>query len=150
MLCKFCNKEFKSVWKHEDFCKLNPNKKKCLVGFKEGNQLWKKAPEPWNKGKKVGPHPMWRETYPNEKIFVENSTYARHSLKDRIFADNLLENKCAICDIPPIWMDKPMPLILDHINGINNDNRLENLRLICSNCDSQLKTYKARNKKKIN
>ena len=44
------------------------------------------------------------------------------------------------------WCGKPMPLILDHINGINNDNRLENLRFVCSNCDSQLDTYKSRNK----
>jgi len=40
-----------------------------------------------------------------------------------------------------------MPLILDHINGVNNDNRLENLRFVCSNCDSQLDTYKSRNRK---
>lgn len=44
------------------------------------------------------------------------------------------------------WQGKPMPLILDHINGINNDNRLENLRFVCSNCDSQLPTYKSKNR----
>jgi hypothetical protein len=38
-----------------------------------------------------------------------------------------------------------MVLILDHINGYNNDNRIENLRFVCSNCDSQLDTYKSRN-----
>jgi len=42
-------------------------------------------------------------------------------------------------------MGKPMPLILDHINGINNDNRIENLRFVCSNCDTQLPTYKSKN-----
>ena len=40
-----------------------------------------------------------------------------------------------------------MDLVLDHINGVNNDNRLENLRFLCNNCDSQLPTFKARNKK---
>lgn len=40
-----------------------------------------------------------------------------------------------------------MPLILDHVNGINNDNRIENLRFVCSNCDSQLHTYKSKNRK---
>ena len=39
-----------------------------------------------------------------------------------------------------------MPLILDHINGINNDHKLENLRFLCSNCDSIQDTYKGRNK----
>ena len=37
-----------------------------------------------------------------------------------------------------------MPLILDHINGINNDNRIENLRFLCSNCDSIQSTYKSK------
>lgn len=41
-------------------------------------------------------------------------------------------------------MGKPLVLILDHKNGVNNDNRLENLRFVCSNCDSQLETYKNR------
>ena len=41
-----------------------------------------------------------------------------------------------------------MPLILDHKNGINNDNRLENLRFLCSNCDSIQDTYKSKNKNK--
>jgi single-stranded DNA-specific DHH superfamily exonuclease len=40
-----------------------------------------------------------------------------------------------------------MPLILDHINGINDDNRLENLRFLCSNCDSIQDTYKSKNRK---
>jgi 5-methylcytosine-specific restriction endonuclease McrA len=43
-------------------------------------------------------------------------------------------------------MGKIMPLILDHINGISNDNRIENLRFLCSNCDSIQDTYKGRNR----
>ena len=85
----------------------------------------------------------------NEDVFIENSTYARHRLKGRIIDQNLLPHEtCSICGISNIWNGEIMPLILDHINGINNDNRLENLRLICSNCDSQLPTYKSRNIKK--
>lgn len=40
---------------------------------------------------------------------------------------------------------KKLTLILDHINGHNNDNRLENLRWVCPNCDQQLNTSKGRN-----
>ena len=71
-------------------------------------------------------------------------SYARHQILDvpRFWGS------CACCGIEAIWNGKPMPLILDHINGINDDNRLENLRFVCSNCDSQLDTYKARNKRK--
>lgn len=78
----------------------------------------------------------------NEEVFVVNSSYARHNLKRRILKNKMIPYECACCGIKDEWQGKPMPLILDHINGINNDNRLENLRFVCSNCDSQLPTYK--------
>ena len=43
-----------------------------------------------------------------------------------------------------------MSLILDHINGINNDNRLENLRIVCPNCNATLPTHCGRNKRVLN
>ena len=54
-------------------------------------------------------------------------------------------HKCEICGIET-WMNKPVPLVLDHINGDGLDDRLENLRLVCCNCDAQLPTYKSKNK----
>ena len=87
-------------------------------------------------------------TKKDSEVFIENSTYPRHRLKQRILESCMIEYKCALCGIGPEWMGKPMPLILDHINGINNDNRSKNLRFVCSNCDSQLPTYKSRNKRK--
>lgn len=54
-------------------------------------------------------------------------------------------HKCSICNNTK-WMEKPIPLVIDHINGRANDNRLENLRLVCNNCDAQLPTYKSKNK----
>ena len=107
----------------------------------------KKGYIPWNTGKKVGRASHWDDKFPLEKVFVENSSYPRHCLKKRILNNNLLKYICDCCGIGPEWRGNPMPLILDHINGKNNDNRIENLRFVCSNCDSQLETYKSKNKK---
>jgi hypothetical protein len=55
--------------------------------------------------------------------------------------------KCAICNNPPLWMDAPLSLHYDHINGVNSDNRKVNSRLICPNCHSQTPSYCGRNRK---
>jgi 5-methylcytosine-specific restriction endonuclease McrA len=44
------------------------------------------------------------------------------------------------------WNGKPITLTVDHINGHANDWSVPNIRIICPNCDSQLPTYKGRNK----
>ena len=82
------------------------------------------------------------QTIPDEEVFCENATIARQHVKKRIITRGLIEHRCSICNNGGVWLGNPLTLILDHINGINNDNRLENLRFLCSNCDSQLPTYK--------
>ena len=56
------------------------------------------------------------------------------------------DHKCAICGMNDTWNNKPLVFILDHIDGNADNNNRENLRLICPNCDSQLDTYKSKNK----
>lgn len=143
MKCQFCDKAFKNNGGkalHEKYCKLNPNKAEYVRGQGAGAQ---KGCKIWNKGLKTGPK---SDRYPLTKVMVENSSYSRTHLRRRLIEDKLLPYECSICGINDIWNGKPMPLILDHINGINNDHRLENLRFVCSNCDSQLDTYKSRNR----
>lgn len=77
---------------------------------------------------------------------VENSPYGKtSSLKRRLVREGLLVSECATCKITD-WLGEPLVLHLDHVNGRNNDNRIENLRLLCPNCHSQTDTYCGRNK----
>jgi hypothetical protein len=83
----------------------------------------------------------------NSSLFVKNSENGNTTIRRRILKGNLISYKCHECKCSDKWRGKRMPLILDHINGINSDNRLENLRFLCSNCDSIQPTYKGRNNK---
>ena len=83
-----------------------------------------------------------------EDVLVANSSYKTGNLKVKLLKHGLLENKCKICGIGPEWNGKPLTLALDHENGINNDHRLSNIRLLCPNCHSQTPTFAGRNIKK--
>lgn len=79
-----------------------------------------------------------------EDILKENCRHQRTVLRRYVIKNNLIPYKCAICGCTE-WQGKTLSLELDHINGVNNDNRLENLRFLCPNCHSQTSTYGSRN-----
>lgn len=95
------------------------------------------------KGKSTLGKSVERIIDPN-KLFKENSKHNRTVLRRYILNHELIPYKCAICGAIE-WQGKTLSLELDHINGINNDNRLENLRFLCPNCHSQTTTYGSRN-----
>ena len=78
-----------------------------------------------------------------------NEKYCRGNYTPKTFKSEFLKEQngvCAICNSKPIHNGKPLVFILDHIDGDASNNKRENLRMICPNCDSQLETYKSKNK----
>ena len=75
--------------------------------------------------------------------------YARANYQPKLFKPDIIAEQngvCAICGMKPEWNGKPLVFILDHIDGHASHNERSNLRCICPNCDSQLDTYKSKNK----
>jgi hypothetical protein len=78
---------------------------------------------------------------PLEEVLARNSTVARKDVKRRLFQEKLKEPRCELCGQGEEWRGRQMSLILDHINGIRDDHRLENLRIVCPNCAATLDTH---------
>lgn len=86
----------------------------------------------WSKDKKLKTDSRIKEkSMPLEQVMVANSTYSRGCLKKRLLDAGIKHNKCEICGFEGDWNGRPIVFIIDHINGINNDHRLENLRMVC-------------------
>jgi 5-methylcytosine-specific restriction endonuclease McrA len=73
---------------------------------------------------------------------------SRTNVKRRLLGAGLLENRCEECGLSE-WLGKPLTIQIDHINGVNDDYRLENLRMLCPNCHSQTDTYGRRNANRL-
>lgn len=159
MKCETCNKEHQGVYGSGRFCSRGcsnsrgPRTEEFKI--KVSNKLL---------GRKFGPRgPLSDETkakisasligkpngrkqvFANEQVFVENSSYPRHRLKERIIKQKLLRYVCFDCGNEGNHNGKPLVLQLDHIDGVNNNNVLNNLRFLCPNCHSQQDTYGAKN-----
>jgi 5-methylcytosine-specific restriction endonuclease McrA len=87
-----------------------------------------------------------RETRPDAEVFVENSPEFHGERLIKRLLKLGWNYRCMVCGISR-WRGQPLSLHLDHLNGIRNDNRLENLRILCPNCHSQTGTYCKRNAK---
>lgn len=68
-------------------------------------------------------------------------------VKQLLFRDGRKKRECEMCGTGEEWNGKKLSLILDHIDGNNTNYLIENLRIICPNCDSTLDTFCYRNVK---
>src|SRR5581483_1306425 len=94
-----------------------------------------------------GRHHSWTPRRPLAEVLIENSTYQTSShLKARLLREGVLLNRCSECGLEPVWQGQPLVLVLDHRIGNRSDNRRENLRLLCPNCNSQQGTFSGKNK----
>lgn len=108
---------------------------KARFGFSSG--AWAKAVEA---GKVVAR----RNVTELATWLVAGSTVNRQHLKRRLIAAGLKEAACEECGLTD-WLGRPITLELHHRNGVRNDNRLENLAILCPNCHSQTESFGGRN-----
>jgi HNH endonuclease len=85
---------------------------------------------------------------PASQILIENPALAARTPAKKLrraLTEIGRPLKCMVCGMDDRWLGSEITLEVDHINGRHNDNRPENLRLLCPNCHSQTETYCSRN-----
>jgi hypothetical protein len=113
--------------------------RECRIRFGFHAKAWEGAVR---RGAIVSREQRW----PIDRVLREAKS--PNHVKRRLLCEGLLENRCALCGLVE-WLGKPLSVQIDHINGNNKDNRLENLRMLCPNCHSQTDTFGARNRKRL-
>lgn len=123
--CAWCNKTITGSGKK--FCSIE-----CSSAFRSNDKLKKALAYI----KKTGEFPVFKTGSASGEVIRKTA---------RAVLAELYGDKCSICGTST-WTGKKLTLIVDHIDGNPFNNKIENYRLVCPNCDSLLPTYKGRNK----
>lgn len=160
--CKFCNEPLPYEKRHLNFCNAS-----CAASYNNTHKKQKQKEKRYclNCGK---------ELLTTNSKYCSNKCQQEYSFKlkiEQVEKDNSFESqvhtlygiteanrrfvykylihkyghKCSICGNTH-WLGKPILLIVDHIDGNIDNYKIDNYRLICSNCDATLPTYKNKNK----
>jgi hypothetical protein len=121
--------------------KINP----CACGCGElVEKKWKRGHcgRNWDMKRRIAP-----VKYPDEDLFRVHENKKRSTRATHRFHRKRIESNTLYCDICGVtdWRGLPVPIVIDHKNGLRHDDRLENLRLLCRNCDGQQDTFAGRN-----
>ena len=112
--------------------------RQCRVNFGFAAATWTKAVQ---RGE-IQPRPWAKDV---ETVLASRSS--RHWKKRKLVRDGILDYRCIECGISE-WRGRPLAIQIDHINGIRDDWRIDNLRMLCPNCHSQTPTFAGRNVKR--
>ena len=111
--------------------------RECIAVFGFSSASWADAV----KRGAIRPRPS---ATPMAELLVNGTYRGRFNLKLRLIREGLKNDRCERCGLTD-WRGRPITLALHHTNGKRNDNRLENLELLCPNCHSQTENYAGRN-----
>jgi DNA-binding CsgD family transcriptional regulator len=111
----------------------------CIAAFGFNKQTWHAAV---NAGRIV-PRPAMT---PIAELCVAGTPRSRGNLKRRLLHEGLKHNRCEGCGLHR-WQDRQLPLALHHVNGDRDDNRLENLQIMCPNCHALTENFSGRNRR---
>ena len=93
----------------------------------------------WNVGLAFKP----KKNLTEQEIFVKDSSYKCSWRLREHYKKVTGIRKCEKCGLE-VWQGEPILLEIHHINGVNTDNRLENLQLLCPNCHALTNNYRGR------